>query len=194
MEKLKIKIIIGSIRQNRFGDKPAHWIFEEAKKQKNLEPELLDLKNYRLPFFDEPFSPSTITDGNYPNETARIWAQKIEEADGFIIVTPEYNHGTSGVLKNALDHIYSEWNNKPIGFVSYGSVGGARAVEQLRQVAVELQMAPIRNAVHIPQPWNLLDEKGNLKEGALEPFQKSAEGFLDQLIWWTKTLKNARTK
>lgn len=189
---IKIKIILGSTRQNRFSDKPGAWIFEEVKKKDGIDVELLDLRDYPLPFFNESAFPSMIKDGAYPNEIARKWAAKISEADGFIIVAPEYNHGTSGVLKNALDHIYAEWNNKPVGFISYGSVGGARAIEQLREVVVELQMAPIRNAVHISQHWNMLDEKGNLKDGALDPFEKSASGLIDQLIWWARALKTAR--
>lgn len=192
MNTIKIKIILGSTRQNRFGDKPGAWILGEAKKKEGMETELLDLRDYPLPFFDESMSPAMVKDSAYPNEITRKWAAKIQEADAFVIVTPEYNHGTSGVLKNALDYIYAEWNNKPVGFVAYGGVGGARAVEHLRGVAVELQMTPIRNAVHIPQHWNLLDENGELKAGALEPFKGSATALLDQLLWWAKALKTAR--
>ncbi len=190
--KLKIKIILGSTRPNRFSEKAGKWVHEESKKDDTMDVELLDLRDYPLPFFNEPMSPAMVKDGMYPNEIAKKWASKIREADAFIIVTPEYNHGTSGVLKNALDYIYAEWNNKPVGFVSYGSVGGARAVEQLRQIAVELQMAPIRNAVHIPQHWNLLDEKGNLKDGALDSFSGSVDALFGQLIWWASALKSAR--
>lgn len=189
---IKIKIILGSTRQNRFGDKPGAWILEEAKKKNGVEVELLDLRNYPMPFYNEPVSPSAVKDGNYQNEIVRKWAAKIKEADAFIIVTPEYNHGISGVLKNALDSVYFEWSKKPVGFVAYGGVGGARAVEHLRGVAVELQMAPIRNAIHIIQPRNMLDEKGDLKTGAFEPFVKSVDGFLEQIIWWAKALKTAR--
>ncbi len=191
---LKIKVILGSTRQNRFGDKPARWILEKIKKIEGAEAELLDLRDWPLPFYNEPTSPSSVKDGAYPSEIARKWAAKIKEADAFVIVTPEYNRSTSAVLKNALDSIYAEWNRKTVGFVAYGSVGGARAVEHLRDISVELQMAPIRNAVHIPQPWNLLDEKGNLKEGALEPFSASADNMLNQLIWWASALKAAREK
>src|SRR5215470_1798808 len=133
-QPLKIHIIIGSTRQKRFADKPATWIYEEAKKRQELDVELVDLRDYPLPFFDEPISPARM-EGKYSNAIVTTWAQKVAEADGYIIVSPEYNHGYSAVLKNAFDHIYPEWNNKPIGFVAYGNVGGARAVEQLRQVA-----------------------------------------------------------
>ena len=189
--KLNIKVIVGSTREARFSDKAAAWITGEIRKQKEIEVETLDLRNYDMPFYNEPVSPSYKQEP-FKNEAVARFTKKIAEGDAFVIVTPEYNHGTSGVLKNALDWVYPEWNSKPVAFVSYGSVGGARAVEQLRLNAIELQMAPIRQAVHIPQHWNLLDEKGNLKEGALESFTKSAEAMLVQLIWWTRALKNAR--
>lgn len=189
---LKIKIILGSTRPNRFSDKAGAWILKEVKKRQEIDAELLDLRDYPLPLFNEPISPSMVKNGEYANDTVRKWAAKIKEADGFIIVAPEYNHGISGVLKNALDSVYAEWNNKAVAFVAYGSVGGARSVEHLREVAVELQMASTRNAVHIPAPWNLVDESGNLKEGALDPFKNGADMLIDQLVWWTKALKVAR--
>jgi len=192
-QRIRIKIILGSTRQSRFSDKPGSWILEQAKNREGAEVELLDLRDYPMPFYDEPISPAMVKDGAYQNEVVKKWAAKIREADAFIIVTPEYNHGTSGVLKNALDSVYAEWNNKPVSFVSYGGVGGTRAVEQLRTVAIELQMVPIRSAVHIQGgPWNLLDEDGNLKEGVLIPFENSARTMLDQLMWWGHALKVAR--
>lgn len=193
MDACKVKIILGSTREGRFGDKPAHWIFDEAKKQKGADVELLDLRDYPLPFFNDAVSPA-YRKGKHPNETVAKWAEKIGEADAFIVVTPEYNHGYSAVLKNAIDHVFHEWNNKPVSFVAYGGVGGARAVEQLRLVAVELQMAPLRAAVHIPAPWTLLDEKGNLKDGAFAPFTQGAENLLKQLVWWADALRSARAK
>ncbi|MBI2097733.1 MAG: NAD(P)H-dependent oxidoreductase [Candidatus Vogelbacteria bacterium] len=188
---MKIKIIVGSTRQNRFSEKPARWIYEKTKNTDDVETELLDLRDYPMPFFDEPVSP-TMNKNGYPNETVKAWAQRIGEADGYIVVTPEYNHGYPAVLKNAMDYVYKEWNNKPIGFVSYGSVGGARSIEQLRQVAVELQMAPIRSAIHIPSFWMMLDAKGNLKEKAFDSLEGGAKKFLEQLLWWARALKNAR--
>lgn len=189
---VQIKIILGSTRPNRFSDKPGRWMLDEAKKREGIEAELLDLRDYPLPFFNEPMSPAMIRDGAYANDIAKKWADKIREADAFIMIAPEYNHGISGVLKNSLDYVYAEWNNKPVGFVAYGGVGGARSVEHLRGVAVELQMAPIRNAVHIPQHWNLSDENGNLKDGAFDSFKGNAEALLNQLMWWAKALKTAR--
>ncbi len=188
MTKLNIKIIVGSTRPNRFSEKPANWIYQELKKREEVEAELLDLRDYPLPFFNEP-KPPTMTKGDYSSELVKNWAEKIQEADGFIIVSPEYNHGYPAVLKNALDYIYYEWNRKPVGFISYGSAAGARAVEQLRQVAVELEMAPIRNAVHIFAPSSLLDEKGNLITDTL---QEKADKMVNELIWWTNALKVVR--
>ncbi len=185
---LNIKIIIGSTREGRFSEKPAQWIFEEIKKQGDIEAELIDLRDYPLPFFNEATSPA-MNKGIYANEVAGRLAKKIEEADGYIIAAPEYNHGYPAVLKNAMDFIYNEWNKKPVGFVSWGGVAGARSVEQLRLVAIELQMTPIRNAVHIPSFWTALDEGGKLKT---ESLQKSADDFIAQLLWWAKALKAAR--
>ena len=189
---INIKIIAGSTREGRFGDKAAAWIAEEIKKQEGVAVEILDLRDYDMPFFDEPISPS-IKKEPYKNEAVARFTNKIEEGDAFVIITPEYNHSTSGVLKNALDWVYQEWNNKPVAFVSYGSVGGARAVEQLRQIAVELQMAPIRNAVHIPgeQFFQALSGKMSIKE--LFSGQKDKAGaMIAQLLWWAHALKNAR--
>jgi len=191
MDNLTIKIILGSTRQGRFGDKAAHWIFELAEKKEGLDVELLDLRDYDMPFFNEPMSPAMIQTP-YANEAVARWTKKIAEADGFIFATAEYSHGYPAVLKNALDWVYREWNNKPVGFVAWGGVGGARSVEQLREVAVELQMAPIRNAVHIMAPWMIVDEKGALKPGALDSYEAAAEGMLAQLLWWGKALKAGR--
>ncbi len=110
--------------------------------------------------------------------------------DGFIIVSPEYNHAYPAVLKNAMDWIYPEWNNKPVGFVSYGSVGGARGVEQLRLVAVELQMSPIRQGVFIPGAYPFGAKEW--KPEADESLTRDAGKMFDQLLWWAKALKNAR--
>lgn len=195
---IKIKIIVGSTRQNRFSEKPARWIFEETKKLEGMEAELLDLRDYPMPFFDDPMSPS-MAKGKYSNEIVKKWAEKINDGDAFIIVTPEYNHGYSAVLKNALDVISPEWNRKPVGFVSYGSALGARSVEQLRQVAVELQMAPIRNAIHIPVDifFAAMMGKGPTGSEMFKPIHEGMMGdrvqiFFDDLLWWAKALKVAR--
>lgn len=191
MEKLNIKIILASVRNGRFGDKPAKWIFDIASQTEGLSVELLDLKDYAFPVFAEAISPAYV-EGAYSTPEINQWAEKIGTADGLIVVTPEYNHGYPASLKNNLDYLYKEWNNKPVAFVSYGGVGGARGVEQLRQVAIELQMAPIRNAIHIASPWNLVEKDGSLKTGALDDYANGAKSMLEQLIWWASALKEAR--
>ncbi|MCX6783118.1 MAG: NAD(P)H-dependent oxidoreductase [Candidatus Levybacteria bacterium] len=188
---LKIKVIVGSIREGRFGDKPAKWIVEQAKKVGGLSVELLDLRDYQLPMFAEGTSPAYI-EGEYKTPEVNRWAKKIAEADGFIVVAPEYNHGYPSSLKNNIDYLYKEWNNKPVCFVGYGSTGGARVIQQLRQVSTELEMAPIRNSVHIMSPWFLTETDGSLKAGVLDVYVKSAESMLVQLIWWSNALKKAR--
>jgi NAD(P)H-dependent FMN reductase len=189
---LKIKVILGSTRQQRFGEQPAQWIADKAK-AKGLDVEILDLRDYPLPFFEEAMSPTMAAtkEGAYPYPVSAKWTAKIGEADGFIMIAAEYNHGYTAVLKNAIDYVSREWNKKPVAFVGYGSVGGARAIEQLREVAVELQMAPIRAAVHMTNFWNLLDEKGQIKT---ESFETSGDAMIDQLIWWADALKEARSK
>ncbi|HEY1041585.1 MAG TPA: NAD(P)H-dependent oxidoreductase [Candidatus Paceibacterota bacterium] len=192
MNTLAIKVIVGSTREGRFADKAATWIADELKKQEGADVEILDLREYEMPFFNEAVTPSYKTEP-YKNEVVARFTQKINEGDAFVIVTPEYNHSTSGVLKNALDWVYQEWNNKPVAFVSYGSTGGARAVEQLRLIAVELQMAPTRNAVHIPgeQYFPVLFGQGSAQE-LFAKMQSQADALISQLMWWTKALKNAR--
>jgi NAD(P)H-dependent FMN reductase len=191
MAKPKIGIIVGSTRPGRFADHPAKWIHEVAGKRDEFEVELLDLRDWPLPFFNEEVSPAW---GPSKNEVALRWQKKVASLDGFIIVTSEYNRGPPASLKNALDYAYTEWNKKPVAFVGYGGVGGARAVEQLRLNCVELQMAPTRAAVHIQVQAYL----GVLKEGkSLNDFPDLVQGakdMLDMLVWWTNALKTAREK
>ncbi len=182
---------MASVREGRFGDKPARWIYEIAAKREDLSVEILDLKEYALPLFAEAVSP-LYSGGNYRLPETKAWAQKIAEGDGFIVITPEYNHGYPASLKNSLDYLYGEWVDKPVAFVAYGSEGGARSVEQLRQVVVELRMAPIQESVHIRAPWYMLEKDGSLKAGSLDSYVESAENLLTQLTWWAKALKTAR--
>lgn len=187
-KNVNIKVIVGSSREQRFSTKPAHWIFNELAKTEGVTAELIDLKEYALPFYDEPVSPLS-RNGASPHPEIERFRAKIAEADGFIVVTPEYNHGYPAVLKNALDVIYFEWVRKPIAFVAYGVVGGSRAVEQLRQVAVELQMAPTRQGVFISEFWTRTDDKGNFKSDGLD---SSKDKMIEDLLWWTRALKIAR--
>ena len=188
----KLKVILGSVRPTRFSEKVVPWVLEGIKKHPEFEADVLDLKDFELPFFNEAETPSSKKEA-YKHPAVAAWTAKIADGDAYIFITPEYDRGYPGVLKNAIDWVYPEWNNKPAAFVAYGTVGGARAVEQLRLVAVELQMAPIRQAVHIPAHWTLLDEKGELRTGALDSHARSAETMLSQLSWWTGALKIARS-
>jgi NAD(P)H-dependent FMN reductase len=190
---LNVQVIIGSTRPNRYGDKPAHWIFNILKEKAGVEAQLIDLRDWPLPFFDEPVSTSQIK-GNYKNPLGKKWAEKIGEADAFIITAAEYNHGYTAVLKNALDWVYPEWNNKPVAFVGYGSVLGGRAIEQLREVSIELQMAPIRNAVHIPSDIYraTVEEKVPPNPELFKPLKEKADGLIEQLLWWGRALRAAR--
>lgn len=192
---LKLKIILASVREGRFGDKPAAWILEHTKQVSDLDAELLDLKDFSMPFFNDPVSPSMIKEPYTHPEVIRF-TQKISEADVFIVVTPEYNHGYPASLKNALDWVYTEWNNKPVAFVAYGAVGGARSVEQLRQVVVELQMTPVRNAIHITFDYIMktFEQPTISPMELLKPFDQKAMGLIEQLMWWGNALKEARSK
>ncbi len=189
---MKIAVILGSIREIRRGGRVAKWLMPQLSKFKGIEFELLDLKNYPLPFFNESNSPEGLED-NYTNNEGKKWAAKIGQADAFIFITPEYNHGTSAVLKNALDWVYYEWNRKPVAFVSYSpnAAGGIRAVEQLRENTIELQMAPMHEAIHISYVLDTIDENGNLLKGH---YNERLTKLMDELLWWAKALKTAREK
>jgi NAD(P)H-dependent FMN reductase len=191
MDKLKVKIILGSTRQGRFSDKVGVWLLGEAKERSDMEAEVLDLRDYPMPFFDEAETPS-YKSKPYSDPAVVKWTAKIAEADAYVIVAPEYNHGYTAVLKNALDYVYQEWNSKPVGFTAYGSVLGGRVVEQLREVAVELQMAPIRNAVHMPYELSQALAKGTSADEVFAPFAERAKAMFDQLAWWGNALKAAR--
>src|SRR5882762_7139442 len=157
-DMIAISVIVGSTRQRRFSEKPAQWILEHLRKRDGLEARLLDLRNFPMPFFDQAVSPATPGRAPYEHEVVTRWTAAIAASDGFVFVTPEYNYGPSAVLKNALDWVYPEWNRKAAAFVSYGSAMGARSVQQLRETAIELQIAPVRSSVHIPasQPLRML--------------------------------------
>lgn len=186
MRTLKIGVIVGSTRPNRFSEKPAQWIVDLARQRADLDVELLDLRDYPLPFFEEPLPPAAAKD-SYSNPQVVKWREKVRTADGFIICTPEYNHGYPAVLKNALDYTYASWARKAVAFVSWGGAGGTRGVEQLRLVAVELDMTPLRWAVHISNPWSITDVSQ-----IAEQHDKAGQALLDHLTWWARALQAAR--
>lgn len=190
MSKPKIGVIISSIRPTRFGEKPAKWIAEHAKARGDVDVEIVDLKDYPLPLFDAPASDFWMPT---PNETAAKWQAKLNEFDGFIIVAAEYNRSITGALKNAIDWAYKPFIKKAVAFVGYGSVGGARAIEHLRNIMVELQAVPVRHAVHIGGSDFIPLMMGQKTWEETAPrFDAFVPELLDNLVWWTNATKTAR--
>lgn len=184
---LKIAIILGSTRPGRNGEAVAHWVHETASQRSDAHYELVDLLDFNLPLLDEPVPPSQ---GQYSKPHTQAWAAKIAGFDAFVFVTPEYNHGPSGALKNAIDFLYKEWNNKAAGFVGYGAAGGTRAVEQLRQVASEVQIAHVRNQVMLSLYTDF--EKFSVFKPAAHQ-AGAVNAMLDQLVAWGGAMKTLRS-
>src|SRR5712691_10006714 len=191
-EMVTISVIVGSTRQGRFSEKPAQWILQHLQKRDGIDARLLDLRDFPMPFFDQPLTPAMPGRTPYENEIVKRWTAEIAASDGFIFVTPEYNYGTSAVLKNAIDWVYPEWNRKAAAFVSYGSAMGARSVQQLRETAIEIQMAPIRSSVHIPVATLWAHYQGGDVNKGLAELERQAQTMIDDLLWWTMALKTAR--
>ena len=189
MSKPKIAIVVGSTRAARFADVPTQWIAKIAKAHADIDVEIVDLRDWPLPFFDEVASSAWAPS---QNEVAQRWQKKVAEFDGFIFTAAEYNHGPTAVLKNAIDYAANEWNKKPAGFVGYGSVGGSRAVEHLRLAAVELQMAPVKSAVHIAWGDFLAVRQGEKKLEEIEHLNQAAAALVNDVAWWARVLKAAR--
>jgi NAD(P)H-dependent FMN reductase len=183
---LKIAIVTGSTRPGRNNEAVARWVYGLAKERKDAEFEFVDIADYKLPLLDEPAPPSM---GQYSHDHTKAWAAKIATFDAYVFVTPEYNHGISGALKNAIDYLYREWNNKAAGFVSYGSVGGARAVEHLRLVMAELMVATVRAQVMLSL---FTDFEGFTKFKPDPRHDREAHAMLDQLVAWGGALKTIR--
>lgn len=186
-----IKIIIGSVRPGRFGVQPAEWIHTIGQQYaKEATFEVIDVKELGLPFLDEPV-PASVANKNYTNVATTKWSKVIDSADGFIFVTPEYNHSYSPALKNAIDHLYSEWHFKPVSFVSYGaSVGGAYAVEHLRNVVAWLKMYDLADQIILPQYYLNTDDQGIFAFD--EDHERRAKNLIEQTIFWSKAMKPAR--
>lgn len=189
MPRPKIGIIIATTREGRFGDKPAAWLHALAGARQDADFEIVDLRDYPLPLFDEPRSPAY---GQSDKPEVRRWQARLAGLDGFVFVTAEYNRSIPAVLKNALDWAYGEWNRKPAAFVGYGPIGAARAIEHLRNMAVELQMAPTRTGVHITMDPFLAVMKGEKTLADFEHLNAGARATLDELVWWARALKTAR--
>jgi NAD(P)H-dependent FMN reductase len=187
-QKLRVAIILGSTRPGRNGEAVAKWVYEIAKKRSDAEFEYIDVKDFNLPLLDEPVPPSR---GQYSKEHTRKWAAKIDSFDAFVFVAAEYNHGIPGALKNAIDFLYNEWNNKVAGFVGYGSAGGVRSVEQLRLVMAEVQVATVRAQVQL----SLFTDFENFSVFKPAPYhEKTINTMLEQVIAWGNALRTVRTK
>ena len=182
----KIAIILGSTRPGRKSEAVGKWVLEHARKHMDAQFELVDLKEVNLPLLDEPLPPSR---GQYTQPHTLAWSKTIASFDGYIFVTPEYNHSTSAVLKNAIDYLFREWNNKAAGFVGYGSAGGARAIEHLRAIMAELMVATVRQQVSLSLQHDFenytIFKPGPQHEGQLKT-------LLDQVVAWSNALKALR--
>ena len=183
---VKIAIILGSTRPGRNGEAVARWVYDIAKKRTDAEYELVDVQEYDLPLLDEPVPPSM---GKYSKPHTKKWAAKIGSFDGFVFVTPEYNHSTSGALKNAIDFLYAEWNNKAAGFVSYGSAMGVRAVEHLRLIMAELMIADVRAQVMLSLATDFENYSVFKPDAGKE---KHVTSMLDQVVEWAEAMKSVR--
>jgi len=187
-----IDVITATTREGRFSQRVALWVVGYLAARGDLDVELVDLREHPLPFFDAP-SPAR-TPREYPSEEVARFGRTIDRADGYVVLTGEYNHGYPAVLKNAMDWTFVEWQRKPITFVGWGNVGGARAIEQLREVAVEFEMAPLRHAVHI-LPEVMMRARQSTDEADLSPFEAlepRLKRLADDLAWWTAALAAAR--
>jgi len=185
---MRVAIVTGSTRPGRNNEAVAGWVFDIAKKRSDAEFELVDIASYNLPLLDEPLPP---TMGQYSRAHTKAWAAKIDSFDAYVFVTPEYNHGISGALKNAIDYLFAEWNNKAAGFVSYGGAGGARAVEQLRLVMAEVMVATVRAQVLLSMFTDFV------KFSVFKPDPRreaDVNAMLDQVIAWGGALKTVRSK
>lgn len=187
----RIAVILTSTRTERFADRPAAWVADRLRRE-GVDVDVIDMRDHDLPSFDAPAP--IYTPRRYSSEAIAELGRRLDAADAFIILTGEYNHGYTGVFKNALDHFYVEWDRKPVAFVGWGNVGGARAVEQLRTVSIELGMAPIRPAVHIlPEilvPAMTAESYNPTLFSSLEP---KLEALTRELLWWTDALRAARS-
>lgn len=185
---LNVAVIVGSVRPNRVGRDVADWYLEQVNNVEGANFDLIDLAEVNLPLLDEPVPPAA---GQYSKDHTKAWAEKISQYDAYVWVTSEYNHAAPASLTNAISFLFAEWGRKAVAMVSYGSMGGVRAVEHLRAIAGELQMADIRLQVAVRSPWDMKDENGAIKQDLVfgNPVEQA-----EQLIWWGEALKAARSK
>jgi NAD(P)H-dependent FMN reductase len=189
-----IAIVVGSGRRERFADYPLEWLREQLADRDDLELSVIDLRDYALPFYDEDVPPAKAPREYHGNAELQRLARAVDAAEGFIVISPEYNHGYPALLKNALDHLFVEFNRKPVAFVGYGNVGGARSIEQLRLVTIELEMAPSRFSVNI-FPHSMSRARAGEHPGQVfAEYTAKLQLAVDDLVWWSRALTTARTR
>jgi NAD(P)H-dependent FMN reductase len=188
----RIAVLIASTRANRFADYPVNWLLDQTASRIDLSFEVVDLRDHPLPFYDRALPPA-MAQREYLSDAERKLGELLDAADGFLIVTNEYNHGYGAVIKNTLDTYFVEWTRKPVAFLGYGNVGGARAIEQLRQVVDELDMASVRPTVNVLGKY-VMDVRGGASvDEVFAPLEPRLEAMLADLHWWATALKVART-
>jgi NAD(P)H-dependent FMN reductase len=189
-----VQVIYGTTRQGRFSQKVGGWLVDRLTARDDIAVELVDLRDHPLPVYERRIPPARAL-RDYPDPEIARWGATVDRADGYVFVTAEYNHGYPATLKNAIDHIFCEFQHKPAAFVGYGNVGGARAIEQLRLVCVELEMAPLRHAVHVlpdlMRPIMTVDEVEPDHFASLDP---RLDLLATDLAWWARALRTARTR
>lgn len=187
----RIAVLLTSTRAERFADRPAAWVVDRLRRE-GVDVDVIDMREHDLPSFDAPAP--IYTPRRYATEAVAELGRRIDAADGFVVLTGEYNHGYTGVFKNAVDHFYVEWDRKPVAFVGWGNVGGARAVEQLRTVSIELGMAPIRPAVHILPETLVPAMTADAYDPALfSGLDAKLDALVSELMWWAHALDAARS-
>ncbi|MDX6278115.1 MAG: hypothetical protein QOJ72_2243 [Nocardioidaceae bacterium] len=192
LDRPRIALIVASTRTTRFADPVAAWLQRSLQARSDLDVELVDIRDVALPDYDLP-TPPALARRQYTSEAERDLGKRFDAADGFVVLTNEFNHGYSAGLKNVLDHYFAEFEHKPVAFVGYGNVGGSRAIEQLRQVIVELNMVSVRESVHILGPQFPAVRTGG--ESATEVFatlEPRLTTMTDHLLWWERALTIAR--
>jgi len=187
---LKLMVIVSSTRPGRLGLAVGQWFDAHVRERGDWDVDFVDLKELDLPMMNEPNHPRL---KQYEHQYTRDWSARVEAADAYVVVTPEYNHGPTAALKNAIDYLHFEWNYKPMGIVSYGGVSaGTRSAEQIKLVAACLRMMPIFETVAIAGIGNAIDEQGQLK--TTDGMRAQANGVLDELAKWAVPLQTIRAK
>lgn len=187
-----VHVVTGTTREGRFSERVADWVMAHLEAQPGVNPTLVDLRDHPLPFF-YGVAPARFP-REYATEEVGAMGRLLDGADAFILLTAEYNHGYPAVLKNAMDWTFVEWRRKPVAFVGWGNVGGARAIEQLREVAVEFEMAPLRHAVHVLPDVMIAARKPDTGAEVFAGLEPRLQLLLDDLLWWTDTLTAGRAR